>query len=139
MRPGIRNQARIGEQGADIGDKGSSGRGQFPAQTENLLHTSSWDGQREPRTCGRQMLGRKYPPCLNGRTGPATEDSDYSGYTWESQLLRYSSFSKLLHKGVLDFNHNIQPNYATSVPFMWNMSGSNTMGYKWVSLVKRNR
>lgn len=73
------------------------------------------------------------PTCLTGRTGPETgKDSDFSDETWESQFLCCSSFFKPLHRRVLDFDQSVPLNNATLVPFTWNMSDPNTMGYKWV-------
>lgn len=73
---------RAGEQGTDS-DKESFGEGQFPAQTENLLHTSPWDGTilwvEGAQSLQEAGTGRKSPPFLTGRTGPEiAKDSDFT-------------------------------------------------------------
>lgn len=72
---------RAGEQGVDS-DKESSGEGQFPAQTENLVHTSSWDETI--------LQGRGSPEPAGGRgQGGSTHLPHWQNWTRDRKRFRF--------------------------------------------------
>lgn len=150
VKPGSQKPGpRAGEQGGDLSDEDSgSTEGQFPTQTENLLHASSWDGTAPGRGSPEQAVGRGWAgeclPCLSGgaRLGMGeilTAVIRGGDHNCPAAAPFSNVFTGARSVSISVYDLIFVPlTNASWVSFRWKLSGSNTMGYNWVELVERN-
>ena len=140
VRPGSQKTGpRAGEQGGDLSDKDSSREGQFPTQTENLLHASSRDGTAPGRGSPEHAVGRgwggKCLPCLSWGARLGMGEILIAVIRGGDHHCSAAAPFSNLFTGVRSVSISVYDiifvplTNASWVSFRWNRSGSNTMGY----------